>query len=180
MTAKLQINAQSYHLRYIPTEDRMLLSVSVPDNREFGVFLTRRLTHGLLKALAKIVAERGAQKTVVNPALRDTILDFEHSKQVAAAVAQGTMREEKRETHLSVPPKLINEVTIAPGADGSLSLVFDHPEQIMTLKIGSERLHMVIETFVRIAERANWDFSPLAGWLDPAKQAAGAQDRSVN
>jgi hypothetical protein len=180
MTVKLQIDAQSYHLRYLPSEDRLLLSVSAPENREFGVFLTRRLAHGLLKALAKMASERGAAGTGVNPALRDTILDFEHSKAVAAAVAQGTMREEQRDTQLTVPPKLMHQVTIAPKQDGSLSLVFDHPEQILTLAISGERLHMVIETFVRIAERADWDFPPLAGWLDPAKQVAGAPGRSLN
>lgn len=180
MIAKLQIDAQSYHLRYLPGEDRLLLSASVPENREFGVFLTRRLTHGLLKTLAKIVAERGPAASGVSPAVRDTILDFEHSKQVAAAVAQGTMREEKRDTQLTVPPKLMHQVTLAPRPNGAIAIVFDHPEQILTLTIAADRLHMVIETFVRIAERADWDFPPMAGWLDTTKPAAGAPGRALN
>ena len=180
MTAQLQINAQSYHLRYLPSEDRMLLSVSVPSTGEFGVVLTRRLTLGLLKALAKIAIERSTEKASVNPVLRDTLLDFEHSKQVAAALAQGKLREEKRDTELTVPPKLICQLTITPKKDGSLTIVFDHPEQLLTLAIEAGRLHMVIETFVRVAERADWDFPPLAGWLDPAKQAAGAAGHSLN
>lgn len=158
----------------------MLLSASVPGSGEFGVFLTRRLTLGLLRALAKIVGEKGAEKAGDNPILRDTILDFEHSKQVADAFAQGALREEKRDIQMAVPPKLVQQVTIAPREDGLLALVFDHPEQILTLAIETGRLHMVIETFVRTAERAEWDFPPLAGWLDPAIKAAGAAGQPLN
>lgn len=158
----------------------MLLSASVPGSGEFGVFLTRRLTLGLLRALAKIVGERETQKTGINPVLRDTILDFEHSKQVADAFAQGALREETRDIQLAVPPKLIQQVTIAPQEDGMLALVFDHPEQILTLAIDAGRLHMVIETLVRTAERAEWDFPPLAGWLDPAIKATGTAGQPLN
>jgi hypothetical protein len=177
---KVQINAQAYHLRYLPEEDRILLSVGVPPGRAFGVVLTRRFTRFLLEALAKIAGERGRVPAGANPVLRDTLLDFEHSQAVANAVAEGQMRDEKREEPLAMPPKLIRQLTIAPKNNGALALVFDDPDQLLTIDVGPDRLHMVIETFVRMSERAGWDFPPLAGWLDAAKNAGAAASKTLN
>jgi hypothetical protein len=176
----VRITTQSYHLRYLPTEDRILLSVSVPEEQEFGVALTRRLMRVLLEALAKIASERGKTPAGADPNLRDILLDFEHSQSVANAVAAGNLREEKRVERLSAPPKLIHKVTVTPDNNGVLSLLFDDPELAITLNIPPERLHTVIETFVRTAERAGWDFPPLAGWLDASKQPVSSAGQSLN
>lgn len=176
---KPQINAQSYHLRYQLDEDRILLSVDLSPEHEFAMAITRRLTRNLVAALAKFIADRG-QVPDVNPSLRDTILDFQHSQSVATAIAQGNMRDENRQKQPAVPLRLVHEVKLVPKPDGGLSLVFDNSEQLLAVEVAAERMHMVIATFLQMAERAGWDFPPIASWLDASKSAGTAEGRVVN
>jgi hypothetical protein len=176
-----QITAQAYHLRYIADEDRILLSVDLSPQHELAMPLTRRLTRNLLTALAKIVAERGEAAAGGNPMMRDTILDFEHNQSVANAVAEGNMRNESVEKPPAVAPMLVREVKIVPKPDGGFALVFDNSAQLLTLEVAADRIHMVIETFVQMAERSGWDFPPIASWLDPAKTAVtSAAKKTLN
>jgi hypothetical protein len=90
------------------------------------------------------------------------------------------MREEQREKPLAEPARLVREVTIASKPNGLITIGFDNSEQILSLDVAPERLHMVIETFIRMAERAEWDFPPMAAWLDPAKMVAVPAGKTVN
>jgi hypothetical protein len=176
---KPQINAQSYHLRYELEEDRVLLSVDLSPEHELAMALTRRLTRNFVAALAKFIADRG-QVPDVNPGLRDTILDFQHSQSVATAIAQGNMRDENRQKPPAMPPRLVREVKIVPKPDAGLALVFDNSEQLLVVEVAPERIHMVIATFVQISERAGWDFPPIASWLDASKSVEAPAGRVVN
>ena len=40
--------------------------------------------------------------------------------------------------------------------------------------------YMVIETFLQIAERAGWDFPPIASWLEGSKNVVIPEGHSVN
>jgi hypothetical protein len=179
---KLQITANAYHLRYAADDDRIVLSVDISSEQELGMAITRRLTRNFIAALAKFVAERVPAAKAPTPIIRETILDFEHSASVANAVAEGNMRETPRETEKKPigPPSLVREVKLVPKPDGGLGLVFDDNERLLTLDVAPERLHMVIETFVQIAERAGWDFPPLASWLSSTKQAGIPAGKTVN
>ena len=184
-----QITAYSYHLRFLADEDRIIIAVDLSPEHELAMLLTRRLTRNLLAALAKMMSDRGPAAAVAkdpvtaaaNPVLRDTILDFEHSQSVATAVAEGHMRNETREKPPAVPPRLVREVKIVPKPDSGLALIFGTGEQVLALEIAPDRIHMVIETFVQMAERAGWHFPPIASWLDPAKAAASPpQGKALN
>ena len=176
---KPQINAQSYHLRYSSDEDRLLLSVDLSPESELAMLVTRRLTRNLIGALAKFVSDRGPVPGA-NSNLRETLLDFEHGHAVAAAKAEGQMREETRIKHPAVPVKLVHEVKLVPKPEGGLTLLFDNNEQLLAIDVAFDRLHMVIETIVQMAERAGWDFPPIASWLDPAKGAEPEAGRVIN
>jgi len=173
----VQITAQAYHLRYAVDEDRILLSVDISPDTELAIPITRRMTRNLVTALAKLIAERSATHT---PLMRDTVLDFEHSKSVADAVASGNMRDETRKKPLTTSAKPVREVNIVPKANGAIALVFDNSEQLLTLDVSGERIHIVISTFIRMAERAGWDFPPIASWLDASKTVSDAAGRVVN
>jgi len=176
---KPQINAQSYHLRYSPDEDRLLVAVDLSPERELAMLVTRRLTRNLIGALAKFVSDRGPVPGA-NAALRETLLDFEHGHAVAAAKAEGQMRDETRIRQAALPVRLVHEVKLVPKNEGGLFLVFDNQEQLLSIEIASDRIHMVIDTFVQIAERAGWDFPPVASWLDPGKQPEPTTGRVIN
>ena len=62
--------------------------------------------------------------------------------------------------------KLVHEIKLVPKPDGGLSLIFNNSDQLLTIEVASDRVHMVIATFVQIAERAGWEFPPAASWLE--------------
>ncbi|GEM_PF-2449418 len=176
----LQVTAHSYHLRHLIEEDRLLIAVDISAEHELAMLLTRRLTRNLVSAMAKMVADRAPQPGPI----RDTVLDFEHSHAVATAMAEGHMREENRNPEqpkqLAAPLRLVQEVKLGPKKDGGVSLLFDNREQVLVIEISGDRMHMVIETFLQIAERAGWDFPPIASWLEGSKTVSVPQNRSLN
>lgn len=182
----LQVTAHAYHLRYVTEEDRIVVAVDISPEHELAMPMTRRLTRNLLGAMAKMASDKGQASVPAGtpPLVRDTILDFEHSQSVAAAVAEGHMRNEtprEKPPTMPMPMRLVHEVKLVPRNNGGIALVFENGEQQLILEIAPERIHMVIETFVQMAERAGWDFPPMASWLDPAKTAvASAPGKSLN
>ncbi len=169
----MHITAQGFNLRYAPDEDRVLLSVVLPDGQDLSLPITRRLTRSLVDALAKIAADDKRLPAGIAPQFHETVLDFQHSQSVAEAVAEGHMRETPPPAAPVHVARLVHEVQITPKADGSLSLVFNNSEQALTIEVEAARLHIVIETFVQIADRAGWDFTAAAAWLNPVKMAPG-------
>jgi hypothetical protein len=176
----MQVSAQIYHLRHLLKEDRVIVAADISPEQELAMLITRRMLRNLVTALAKVVTDRAASMG----AMRDTILDFEHSSSVAAAVAGGHIRDENRQPEqgkqLAAPLSLVQEVKVLSKKDGGLSLVFDNREQVLTIEVAADRIHVVIETFLKIADRAGWDFPPIASWLDGAKEAAVPENRTLN
>ena len=178
----VQIKGQSYHLRYVGDEDRIVFSIDVAPGQEVGMALTRRFMRNFLGVFAKFVAERANPAAKRDAVTRDTVLDFEHSRSVAAAIAEGSMRDEKRPQDAPpiAVPGLVREAKLVPKNRGGIALIFANPEHTLQLEISPDRVHMVLETFVKIAERAGWDFPPLASWLDPSKSAGTAAGKTLN
>jgi hypothetical protein len=177
----VQVTAQRYHLRYLPDEDRILFSVDIAEGQELGVALTRRFTRNFLGAFTKFVAERVRPEARQDSAVRDTMLNMEYSRSVADAIARGSMRDEPKPASLPIAqPRLVQEVKLVPNDKGGMALVFVNPEHRLVLEVGPDRIHMVLETFVKMAERAGWDFPPIAAWLDPAKSAGSSAGKTVN
>jgi hypothetical protein len=176
----MQVTAQIYHLRHLLKEDRVLIAVDISPQQEFAMLITRRMLRNLVSALAKMVTDRAASMG----AHRDTILDFEHSSSVAAALAEGHIRDENRNPEqakeLAVPLRLVQEIKVLSKKDGGASLLFSNGEQVLTLEISRDRIHVVIETFLKIAERAGWDFPSIASWLEGQKDVAVPESRTLN
>jgi hypothetical protein len=176
----MQVTAQIYHLRHLVKEDRVVIAVDISPEQELAMLITRRLLRKLVSAIAKIVTDRAASMG----AMRDTILDFEHSSSVAKALAEGHIRDENRkadeEKQLVAPMRLVEEVKLVPKNDGGLSVIFDNREQMLTIEISANRIHVVIETFLNLAQRAGWDFPPMASWLEGPKDAAVPESRTIN
>ena len=176
----MQVTAQVYHLRHLVQEDRVLLAVDISPQHELAMLITRRLLRNVVTALAKMVTERAGAMG----AMRDTILDFEHSSRVASALAEGHIRDENRNPQeakqLAAPLRLVQEVKVVSKKDGGVSLVFDNREQMLTLEVAPDRVHVVIETFLKIAGRAGWDFPPIAAWLEGPKDTTVPETRTIN
>ena len=177
---KLHIAARTYRLRYVAEEDRILLSADLSAETELALPLTRRITRKLVAALAKYMSERSRVAQDTHPLLRDTVLEFEHSSSVAKALAEGKMRTERPTKPITVANKTVHKVRMAAKTNGGLAITFDTSEEAITLHVAPHRIHMVISMFLRMAERAGWDFPPIASWLDTSESAGETADRVVN
>ena len=161
-----------YKLTYSKTEDRLLLSIV---DGEPAVALTRRLTRAMSKALAKIVAQQRAKTSVNNEQVRNTILNFEHSKAVTEAFADGTARREKSKPASAALSKLATSVDIIGEKSGGATLVFKGDGEPVSLALDSKGIYVLISTLLEIAGIAEWDFPQLAAWLEPV--STRAEDR---
>ncbi|HUZ73371.1 MAG TPA: hypothetical protein VMU87_10310 [Stellaceae bacterium] len=162
----VQTSAPTYNVRYVAAEDRLLVSIDVPPDREFAMSLTRRLGKQLVGTLAAIHAKRREAVTPANPAARDTVLGFEHQAAVGAAVAGGDARKNVPVKTLVSAPRLILAVKITPKPDGGAVLVFDEGEKHLTLDLTPPRVHLFMAAIIDIATAAEWDLPPLAAWLE--------------
>lgn len=168
----VQASAPTYNVRYIAAEDRLLMSIDVPPDREFAISLTRRLAKQLIGTLATIHAKRRAAATPANPMARDTVLGFEHQAAVGAAVAGGDARKNTPKA-LVAAPRLVRRVKITPKPDGGAALVFDEGERYLTLDLTAQRVHLFMAAILDIAGTAEWDLPPLANWLDGSSLSTG-------
>jgi hypothetical protein len=184
----------NYHVSYSADEDRLLVSVEVTPEQEYAMGMTRRLTKLLIGTLAdlqvkKKVADLDAEKTTASPkvrkrleaviqvpAVRDTVLNFEHSEAVAQSVASGDTRPRERRKPLVASPRFIREVKITPKANGGAIIKLDDKEKVLTLDLNGQRVHSFIAGVLDLAGKAGWDLPVIATWLDRA--AATASERS--
>jgi|SRR5690348_1335767 len=177
----VQTSTPTYNIRYNAEEDRLLISIDVPPDREFAMSLTRRLAKHLVGTLAAAHAKRHEAATPANPMARDAVLGFEHQAAVGTAVAGGDARKNTPAKALIAAPRLVRTVKITPRPDGSAVLVFDEGEKHLTLDLTAQRLHLFMAAILDIAGTAEWDFPPLATWLKGSSLAAGqAPPRAIH
>lgn len=169
----VQASAPAYNIHYNAEEDRLLISIDVPPDREFAMSLTRRLAKHLVGTLAVVHAKRREAATPANPVARDTVLRFEHQAAVGAAVAGGDARKNTPAKALIAMPRLVRSAKITPRPDGSAVLVFDEGEKQLTLDLTAQRLHLFMAAILDIAGTAEWDLPLLAAWLEGSSLATG-------
>ena len=162
----------NFHLGYSAEEDRLLLSVDVASAQEYAMALTRRLAKALIAALVDRVSKDRADGLGDNPALRDTVLSFEHANAVAGAQASGARRPRIEQKPLVAAPRLIREIRMKATADGGVALQLDDHERALNIELTPERLHSFVAGVLDVASGAGWDLPAPAAWLDRAAAVA--------
>jgi hypothetical protein len=168
----VQASASTYNIRYVAAEDRLLISIDVPPDREFAMSLTRRLAKQLVGSLAAIHARQREAATPAHPAARDAVLGFEHQAAVGAAVADGDARKNTPAKALVAPPRLVQTAKIRPKVDGGAVIVLDEGDKQLTLDLTPQRVHLFMAAILDIAATAEWDLPPLAVWLEGSSLSA--------
>ena len=154
----------AYHLTYSETEDRLIVSI---DDEEQVIALTRRLTREMVKAIAKLVAQQKSPATGGNALVRDTVLNFERSKAVTEAYADGSARRSQRKSSDAALSKLARAVDISAKKSGGATLVFRDSGNLLTLALDARGIYVLISAIVDIAVIAGWDLPEMAAWLEP-------------
>jgi len=166
------VPSPNFHLGYVAEEDRLLLSVDVAPDQEYAMALTRRLTKALIAALVDRVAKGCTESLGDNPALRDTLLSFEHATAVADADASGARRARAAQKPLVAAPRLIRDIKMKPTPDGGVILALDDHQRALSIELNAERLHSFVAGILDVALGAGWDLPAPAAWLDRAAATA--------
>lgn len=173
--------AQTLSLVYIEKEDRLLLTLGAKEVR-LRLLLTRRLTGGLINALADLLVKTSPGAKQASKDVRESMLLFEHHEAVQAAARRNAAgaAKAKAETDAAAPPKLLPPVLLAAvdiGRKGErFTLVFKGPQQALaSFQASRHELHQVLDLLRSKTLSAGWALSIDAGWLD-----AGAAKLRMN
>ncbi|HXQ49869.1 MAG TPA: hypothetical protein VN802_02140 [Stellaceae bacterium] len=158
----------NFHLNYDPEEDRLLVSVDLPDGKEYAMAMTRRLAKLLVGALADMHASRRAKALGSHQQMRDTVLSFEHERAVAEGFSSGGTRSNLPKKPLFAPPRLVREVKLTPRDDGGTTMVLDDKARALTFDLNQPRLHSFMAGVLDLAAHAHWDLPVIAAWLERA------------
>lgn len=160
----------SLSLGYSENEDRLVLLLGTQDVK-LRLLLTRRLTGGLINALADVLAQSSPSAQQAPLDMRDSVVLFEHHDAVQAAARQkanagnATATADKASAPNLLPPMLVTVVDISKKAD-SYALIFKGPEPIAAFKAQRHELHQVLDLLRSKSLTAQWALSFDAGWLD--------------
>jgi hypothetical protein len=165
----------AFHLSYDSGEDRILVAIDVESERRYAMALTRRLAKLVLAALADFAGKHSASSARTDPQHRDTVLNFEHSSAVAAALASGDTKTHQPGKPLVEPPRLIREVKLTPKEGGAILVTLYDGQRTLTLELDQPRIHSFMAGVLELAAGAGWDLPLIAAWLD----RAGAGDQSA-
>jgi len=161
-----------YHLAYSQTEDRLLLSLG---DHEPVVALTRRLTRELLKSIGRILADQKAGTPAGDARVRDTVLNFEQSRAVSGAYAEGQARQETRKKPDAAAIKLAVGVDITVKKSESLTFTFKDDAALLRLALDIKGSHLFMSSLFDLATTAGWDFPELVSWLEAKPSADPAR-----
>jgi len=170
----------AFHLSYDAEEDRILIAVDVDPGRRYAMALTRRLAKLVLGALADFAGRHSAGSAQTDPQRRDTVLTFEHSSAVEAALASGETKTHQPAKPFVQPARLVREVKLTPKDDGDVVMALFDRNQVLTLDLSPARMHSFMAGLLELAASAGWDLPRIAAWLDRAKSAEPATPRVVH
>ena len=168
----------SIQLAYVEEEDRIVIIFDLAPGQRYGMGLTRRITGRFIDALASMQANRRTQELGGNVLLRDTILSFEHSQAVAQGLASGDASLKRPLQAPTAAPRLVREIKLVPGAEGSLAVSLDDRQQVLAVELQAQRVHSLIAGLVDLAARGDWNL-PTASWLDRSDSSAPAPATAV-
>lgn len=129
------MNIHQLSVNYLQEQDRILARINTTDGAELRLWLTRRLTLGLMPLLRKIVVEHTAkQESTKSPHLSPKVAADFHTK---AMLAEFKKEEVLQQSDFKTPfkdqpgllplgaePLLVTEVKVTPLASGQLQIAF--------------------------------------------------------
>jgi hypothetical protein len=169
-------NMNSLTVFYNENEDRLVLLFGTADVK-LRLLLTRRLTSGLINAMADVLAQFSTSAKQAPLDMRDSVVLFEHHEAVQAAANQkaaaGSAKAAPSKTTAPqlLPPMLVNVVDISK-KDDRFALIFKVQEKpIAAFKVYLQEMHQVLDLLRSKSIAAQWALSIEAPWLDASASA---------
>jgi hypothetical protein len=163
-------------IRYVPSEDRLLMRVKTRDLAEFRFWLTRRFVLLLWPVLMRIIKSSPDVSLQANPAAREAVLSFRHEH----AVQQTNFAAGYREDAISVPlgdaPILLVRLQVRERGDGSKTLSLQ-PEKGrgIDLHLTEVLLHSLCKLLADGVRTASWGLDTRIAPPGPAVAPTPAQ-----
>lgn len=150
-----------FNFAFQAEDDRLLLRFSTTDGAEFRLWLTRRVVKLLWSLLVKRLEANPQVRRVDNPAVKKTILSFQHQSAVAKAdMSIPYAAKPEAPTPLGEAPMLVTRVKATVPQPGQHVLTFapavgKGPEIAITLP--EQALHSFCHLLIKVTEQAQWD-----------------------
>ena len=171
-----QIN--QVQLKFVPTEDRLLLRVSTSDNDEFRFWLSRRFARLLWPVIGNLLLENPRIKTQPSPIAQRELLAFEHQKAIDDADFSTPYGEGEKALPLGDVPVLLTRFQIREGENDTPVLSMSSQQgQVIDLALNPGLLHSVAELLKNAVAVAQWDLPPM---LETQMATGGSGEITVN
>jgi hypothetical protein len=129
------MNIHQLSVNYLQEQDRILARINTTDGAELRLWLTRRLTLGLMPLLSKIVTDQVAtQEALKSPSISPTsaadartkalLADFKKEESLQKSDFKTPFKDQPEQLPLGAKPLLVTEVNVTPLANGQLQLAF--------------------------------------------------------
>jgi len=167
-----------FRLNYSELEDRILFSGVFSDGTELNLWFTRRLTVGFLGLARKFTAATataGGSETATAE-VKQHIASFEREAAVKQADRSTPFAAGQPHKELGKEPLLPNRVTLAPLAEGTVSLQFGLPDnRLISFPVSRD-------TFLTLWDMMEELVQARTGWveaLEPRSTVLAARDGQV-
>lgn len=168
-----QIN--QIQIKFIATEDRLMLRVSSQNQHEFRFWLTARLVKLLYPALYDALSKSPNVAVQANPIGKKEVVAFEHEKAVARTDFKTNFKEAEQSFPLGETPILVTKCQLRPQPDGNTVLALA-PEkgQGIDINLSNDLLHSFTKLLTDAALAAEWPLSK-----DPISSQIPDQDDKI-
>ena len=150
-------NISQIQIKFVATEDRLMLRVSSSDQHEFRFWLTARLVKLLYPALYDALSKSPAVAVQASPIGKKEVVAFEHEKAVARTDFKTNFKETDQSFPLGETPILVTKCQLRPQAGGNTVLALA-PEngQGIDINLNNDLLHSITKLLADAATSAGW------------------------
>ncbi|HRL75324.1 MAG TPA: hypothetical protein PK440_12800 [Candidatus Accumulibacter phosphatis] len=144
----------SFSFHYSESEDRIALQVPA-DAEATVLWLTRRMTAGLLSAIATLLA-RSSPNALRAPEHAAEILGFEHQNAVAVATGGQELRLQSSRLPKKLPLRLVEQVQLTALTNGCGRITLAAGDNSAILELTRDNLHLLYDQLLGLAKHARW------------------------
>ena len=113
---------EQIQITYVASQDRLLMSLSTQDSKEFRFWLTRRFVKVLRAHLGESLSTQARIQVQADPAAKRELLNFEREQAVQAADFKTPYKAQDKSLPLGDEPLVLTRFRLQPRNDGSIVL----------------------------------------------------------
>ena len=192
------MNIHQLSVNYLQEQDRILARINTTDGAQLRLWLTRRLTLGLMPLLNKVVTEQVAkQEALASPSISPTaaadartkalLTEFKKEASLQKSDFQTPFKDQPAQLPMGAKPLLVTEVKVTPLANGQLQMAFseklpDTPNpRSFQIALEANLVHGFVHLLEKALATSLWaQDSPVAGAAALDKlpgESSGSSDR---